>query len=79
MLYMLIYSRISFIIIYLLLASFVSTANHSNMYQLRYGKTAVTRDQLLLLAVYTVTVLSMIVDVENKVLCLLILSVTHTI
>ena len=78
MLYMLIYSRISFIIIYLLLASFVSTANHSYMYQLRYGKTAVTRDQLLLLAVYTVTVLSMIVDVKHKVLCLLVLSVTHT-
>ena len=78
MLYMLIYSRISFIIIYLSLASFVSAANHSYMYQLRYGKTTVTRDQLFLLAVYTVIVPSMIVDVENKVLCLLVLSVTHT-
>jgi hypothetical protein len=78
MLYMYIYSRISFIIIYLSLASFVSTANHSYMYQLRYGKTAVTRDQLFLLAVYKVIVPSMIVDVKHKVLCLLILSVTHT-
>ena len=78
MLHTLIHSRIVCITNYLSVVLLISNAHYLFAHWQQHSKPAVSGDLLSLLAVYTGIVLALIVDVKQIVICLLILSVTHT-